>query len=130
MNHIGATIFRGLNSFLTLEWFISSVNPIGRNHTYGRCTVCQCRRSWSSRRCSSPTAGCRYPCWHKSPPDKWCWDLQKNPHPHRQTQTHTKSTQHICNQTKTITRGRSEALRSSTYDWSILSFYVLIVSLA
>lgn len=57
--------------------------------THGRCTVCQCRRSWSSRRCSSPTAGYKCPCWHRSPPDMWCWDLWKSSHPHNNTQTHT-----------------------------------------
>lgn len=46
--------------------------------THGRCTVCLCRRSWSSRRCSSPTAGCRCPCLHRSPPDMWYSDLQKS----------------------------------------------------
>lgn len=46
--------------------------------THGRCTVCLCRRSWSSRRCSSPIAGCRCPCLHRSPPDMWYSDLQKS----------------------------------------------------
>ena len=48
----------------------------GMRATHGRCTAFRCRRSWSSHRCSSPTAGCRCPCWHRSPPGRWCWDLR------------------------------------------------------
>lgn len=89
--------------------------------THDHCIVCQCMRSWSSHRCSSPTAGYKYPCWHRSPPDRWCWDLRKSSHPHahiqspqtnahiEHTHTHTIITRHTL-QTQYMTKSNPEDL--------------------
>lgn len=57
-------------------------------HTYHHYT--KVLRTWSccSRRWSPPTAGDKHPGYHRNPPDRSCWALQKH-HQRSGTEKHT-----------------------------------------
>jgi len=54
--------------FISVRVMLQPAEGKCKGITHGRCTGCRSTRSWSSRRWSSPTAGCTHPCWRTNPP--------------------------------------------------------------